>query len=172
VAGAKRAVPQTAPLPDSLRAPGQAYESALLRWATRADVAALKRLWENAYPGDADELLAWLAHGGALLLQDPDGDLLAALPWREEGKGWRIDRVATRADVRGFGYGRWLITKVEALAIKQNIPWLKLTLPGDDPEQGDYYQRLGYAADPDATPGAPGIHLHKVIGGVWQRQAR
>lgn len=170
---AKRTVAKTAAVPESLRATGHAYEAALLRWATRADTPALKRLWDSAYPNESESLLAWLAHGGALLLQDPDGDLLAALPWREEGKGWRIDRVATRADVRGLGYGRWLITKVEALAIKQNIPWLRLTLPDDTDGQSEYYRRLGYTPDPDTSSDAStGIHLLKVIGGVWQRQGR
>ena len=155
--------------------PGHAYEAAQLRWATLADAPLLVELWRAAYPDDAAEDVAtWLEHGGALTLQDNAGRMLAALRWREEGAGWRVDRVATRPDARGQGYGRWLATKVEALAIRRNVPFLLLSLPAADAGQLAYYERMGYRVTDE--PPLNGAHrgaqrtLRKVVGGVWQRK--
>jgi ribosomal protein S18 acetylase RimI-like enzyme len=155
--------------------PGQAYEAARLRWATRADLPRLAALWTLAYPEDevtADELRRWLERGGALLMHDRSGDLLAALPWREVEGGWEIQRVATLPRERGQGYGRWLMTKVEAAAIKANVPTLRLTLPsdGDGEEQLSYYERMGYAIEGEAETSG-WVHLRKRVGGVWQTKA-
>lgn len=150
--------------------PGQAYEAARLRWATHADTARLAELWRLAYPESAAgtaEMAEWLERGGALTMQDRGGALLAALRWREEAGGWRVDRIATRPEERGQGYGRWLTTKVEALAIRRSVPYLILTLPPDDlAEQVAYYQRMGYITL-DEDPGL-GVTLKKVVGGEWQ----
>jgi ribosomal protein S18 acetylase RimI-like enzyme len=152
--------------------PGQAYEAAQLRWATIADVPRLVDLWRSAYPDAADEgtkgMMAWLGRGGALTHRDQDGRIQAALRWREEEAGWRIDRVATRPEARGLGYGRWLATKVEALAIRHNVPYLLLDLPVDDERALGYYERMGYRRDGDA--GGDSVALRKVVGGVWQRK--
>ncbi len=162
--------------------PGQTYAAAHLRWATIADAPRLAALWRLAYPDDASDvrsMAAWLEHGGALTLQDDAGSLLAALRWREEGRGWRIDRVATRPGERGQGYGRWLATKVEALAIRQNVPYLVLALPSDDTEQQAYYERMGYRRSSEDDEAADGrtptttdrVTLRKIVGGVWQTKA-
>lgn len=151
--------------------PGHAYEAARMRWATSRDVPRLLALWRRAYPdhvGDAGEMAGWLERGGALMLQGRDGEVLAALRWRDEGTGWRVDRVATLPDARGQGYGRWLTTKVEALAIKRSVPFLDLALPDPDgDDQLAYYRRMGYhpaAADPRV--------LRKTVGGEWQTVGR
>lgn len=157
----------TPPSPAVLGRPGHAYEAARLRWATSKDVPLLVALWRAAYPDDATDagqMAEWIEHGGALTLQDRDGTLLAALRWRDEGAGWRVDRVATRPAARGQGYGRWLTTKVEALAIKHSVPFLDLDLPDADGEdQLAYYRRMGYTPnDGDERT------LRKVVGGEWQ----
>lgn len=154
--------------------PGQAYEAARLRWATHADAARLAELWRRSYPDDAAgtaEMAEWLERGGALTMQDRGGELLAALRWREEGDGWRVDRVATRPDERGQGYGRWLTTKVEALAIRRSVPYLILNLPPVEvAEQLAYYQRMGYVTvEEDADLG---VTLQKAVGGEWQTKAQ
>jgi GNAT superfamily N-acetyltransferase len=164
-------VTDTLPTPAVLGRPGQAYEAARLRWATSKDVPQLVVLWRTAYPddrADALEMAEWIERGGALALQDRDGTLLAALRWRDFGDGWQVDRVATRPEARGLGYGRWLTTKVEALAIKRSVPYLELVLPEPDGEdQLAYYRRMGYApADPS------GRTLRKVVGGEWQTVPR
>jgi GNAT superfamily N-acetyltransferase len=164
-------VSETEPLAPSLGRIGQAYEAAQLRWVTLNDAPRLAALWAAAYPENppsVGEVADWLAHGGALALQDPSGALLAALRWRREERGWRIERVATTTQARGLGYGRWLVTKVEALAIRQNIPWLALSLPEEDLEQLAYYGRMGYRAE--GEPHAGSIDLRKMVGGVWQRK--
>lgn len=161
----------TLPSPAVLGRPGQAYEAARLRWATSKDVPQLVVLWRTAYPddrADALEMADWLERGGALTLQDRDGTLLAALRWRDFGDGWRVDRVATLPAARGLGYGRWLTTKVEALAIKRSVPYLELALPDPDGEdQLAYYRRMGYVpAEGSSTT------LRKVVGGEWQTVPR
>lgn len=162
------AVAETAKREDQLPQPGSAYEAARLRWATLQDVGRLVRLFGEARPTEPEareDMLAWLEQGGALMLEDGEGTPLCALRWREEGGGWRVDRIATLPDERGQGFGRWLMTKVEALAIRYNVPELKLTL--DREELLPYYRRLGYRV---ATEDDRGVHLRKRVGGTWQVQ--
>lgn len=157
-AGADRALPQT----------GAAYEAARLRWATMQDADRLVRLYAEARPRDLEAregMLGWLEDGGALILEDAQGTPLCALRWREEDGGWRVDRIATLPSERGQGYGRWLMTKVEALAIRYNIPELKLTLERD--ELVPYYRRMGYRVDEERDSA---YHLRKRVGGTWQIQ--
>lgn len=141
------------------RAPSEKYEAAKLRWASLADAQLLAGL----YGERAEGVLAWLERGGGLILESAEGELLAALRWREEGEGWRVDPVATRPEARGQGYGRWLMTKLEALAIRANIPTLTLRLEHPDDEVLRYYRRMGYLS---AEPGD--CELHKRVGGTWQ----
>ena len=147
---------------------GSAYEAARLRWAGEADAPRLNALWDAAGAGDAEtaaQMGAWLEHGGALMLQDPEGRALCAVRWRWSEDGWHVDEIVTHPDARGQGFGRWLMTKVEALAIKRNVPTLTLRLRQED--RLGYYRRLGYREterDEDA------ITLTKRVGGTWQRQ--
>ena len=158
------------PLPAPvLGRPGQAYEAARLRWAGLRDAQRVAALQALAYPdaaADGRNVRAALEHGGALLLEDRAGDLLAALCWRDRKDGWEVERVATLPAHRGQGYGRWLMTRVEAAAIRANVPTLTLTLPLDATrDQLAYYARMGYAetARDDAS-----ITLLKRVGGTWQ----
>ncbi len=158
--------PESAPV---LGRPGQAYAATRLRWAALGDAERLCTLWRGAYP-DSDETEAamcpWLEHGGALMLLDATGTLLAALRWRPNAHGWEVDRVATLPRHRGQGYGRWLLTKVEAAAIRANIPVLSLSLPSDaSTGQLAYYARIGYL---ETRRDGDRIDLHKRVGGTWQ----
>jgi GNAT superfamily N-acetyltransferase len=160
--------------PAVLGRPGQAYEAARLRVATFADAERIAELWRLAYPEEdvaTDTVREWLGRGGALVMHDRAGGLLAALPWREAVGGWRVERVATLPAERGQGYGRWLMTKVEALAIRANVPYLWLHLPGgpDDAEQIPYYARMGYVLHDGAD--GDGVTLRKRVGGVWQTKS-
>ena len=161
--------PQSAPV---VGRPGQAYEAARLRWARIRDAGRLTALWQRAYPAAPEHesaMCPWLEHGGALVLEDRNGALLAALRWRETSHGWEVDRVATDPEHRGQGYGRWLMTKVEAAAIRANVPHLTLSLPSDTPEpQLAYYARMGYV---ETRREANRIDLHKRVGGTWQTKA-
>lgn len=156
----------------SLPQTGAAYEAARLRWATLKDADRLVHLFAAARPTEPEArpaMLGWLEQGGALLLEDSKGTPLCALRWREEGDGWRVDRIATLPDERGQGYGRWLMTKVEALAIRYNVPELKLTL--DQEELLPYYRRLGYRVVDAGDDDRSGVRLSKRVGGTWQVQA-
>ncbi len=147
----------------SVPAPGKAR----LRWAGLRDLEALCTLFGAARPEEAideTEMAAWLEHGGAIVLE-AEGRTLAALRWREEGAGWRVDPVASLPEERGMGYGRWLMTKVEAYAIRSNIPTLTVELPSS--EALPYYRRMGYRRpDPEGEPST----LVKRVGGTWQVQ--
>jgi GNAT superfamily N-acetyltransferase len=148
---------------------GEAYQAAKLRWATLADCERLRALFSEARPDEqesAETMADWLEHGGAALLEDARGVPLCAVRWREsKGSGWRIDRVATLPEARNLGFGRWLMTKVEALAIRYNIPSLSVTLA--DPGELGYYRRLGYVPEGNDGSGRALI-VGKRVGGVWQ----
>lgn len=149
--------------------PGQAYEAAHLRYAEFRDIHDLLELYKNAL-GKAvteDEMMHWLEGGGALVLENAEGQMLCALRWREEGEGWRVDRVATIPEARSQGFGRWLMTKVEALAIRNNIPTLTLTLDEIRDDLLHYYQRMGYNI---VNQDNKSIRLSKRVGGTWQRK--
>lgn len=149
--------------------PGQAYEAAHLRSAEFKDVPELMKLYKVAL-GKAegeDELISWLERGGAFVLENAEGKMLCALRWREESDGWRVDRVATIPEARGQGFGRWLMTKVEALAIRTNIPTLTLVLDEVRDDLLAYYQRMGYSV---VTQDKYSATLSKRVGGIWQRK--
>lgn len=78
-------------------------------------------------------------------------------------EGWRVEAIATLPTHRGRGFGRWLMTHLEASAIRGNVPFLALRL--DDPELLTYYRRLGYRQVQDGS-----LDLRKRVGGTWQTQ--
>jgi GNAT superfamily N-acetyltransferase len=164
------AVPTTPEFPAHPKAmPGQAYEAAHLRYAEFRDIHELLSLYKVALDKAVteDEMMHWLEGGGALVLENADGKMLCALRWREEDEGWRVDRVATIPEARAQGFGRWLMTKVEALAIRNNIPTLTLTLDETRDDLLHYYQRMGYSV---VNQGQKTILLTKRVGGTWQRK--
>lgn len=143
------------------------FEAAGMRFAGLADVASLTELFRTAHPQEPlspADMRDWLENGGALLLENADGVLLCGLRWRETDEGWHLDRIATLTAARGKGYGRWLMTKVEALAIRQNIAALTLTLDDHQADLLSYYERLGYRAPDETRP----LQLSKRVGGMWQ----
>lgn len=164
------AVTQTPEFPAHPKAmPGQAYEAARLRHAEFRDIPKLLELYKNALCKEVSEedLMQWLETGGALVLENAQGQMLCALRWREEGDGWQVDRVATLPEARNQGFGRWLMTKVEALAIRTNIPTLTLILDEVRDDLLAYYQRMGYEVTQQHSLG---VTLSKRVGGTWQRK--
>ncbi|HZJ10324.1 MAG TPA: GNAT family N-acetyltransferase [Trueperaceae bacterium] len=132
--------------------------AARLRRAELTDACALAKLYGVA---EAD-MLAWLETGGVLLVEDGTMTALAAVRWQPTNGGWRVEQLVSLPAEQGQAYGRWLMTKLESLAIKGNVARLDVALA--DKDQAPYYQRLGYRA------GANGDELSKRVGGVWQRQ--
>lgn len=152
----------------------RAYEAARLRWGVESDAAPLASLWQEAQQADgrvggeaetAAALREWMEHGGVVLLENEQNVALCAIRWRWHQDGWMIDPIATRPEARGQGFGRWLMTKLEALAIKRNVPTLRLRLERQD--LAPYYRRLGYVQDNTASE--PNMWV-KRVGGTWQRQ--
>lgn len=134
--------------------------AARLRRAAQADAAALADL----YDCEAAQMSAWLKTGSVLLVENGSPTPLAAVRWQPDRLGWLVEPIVTLPSEQGQAYGRWLMTKLEAMAIKGNIARLELTL--EDPLEVPYYRRLGYS-----TSGDDDLRLTKRVGGVWQRQA-
>lgn len=151
-------------------APPRQGAKARLRWAGLADLDALCAVYRAARPeragatDDAEEMAAWLEHGGAILLE-AGGEAIAALRWREESGGWRVDPAADPSGEPEGGYERWLITKVEALAIRANIPTLTVQL--SSPDALPTYRRMGYRL---LAPESDDPTMVKRVGGTWQIQ--
>lgn len=145
----------------------QPKPAAKLHNATYADAGALTRLYRAAWAEGEEETVVrgWLEDGGALTFVCK-GVFICALRWRETPYGWEVGRLATLPEYRGQGFGRWLMTRLEARAIQHNIPELQLTLNEAQTELLPYYTRMGYRA---RSPDAP-LTLCKRVGGVWQRQ--
>jgi len=116
----------------------------------------------NTTPSQS-QMRAWLTSCGVLLVEDATGKPLAAVRYKSSPEGWEVDRIATLPSERGQGYGRWLMTKLEALAIRGNVK--RLTLAVQEPSLLPYYRRMGYRTDADDP-----LRLSKRVGGVWQRQ--
>ncbi len=147
--------------------PGTDYVPPRLREANASDAPALAALYAVARPQaqlSTAALREWLSRGRALLVEDALGRVVAALRHWEEGDGWRVEPIVTHPEHRGQGYGRWLMTMLEADAIRSNIPFLALTIT--DVSVLPYYQRLGYRPVGDDPK-----DLGKRVGGVWQRTA-
>jgi hypothetical protein len=106
-------------------------------------------------------MAAWLEQGGVLVLE-AGRNLLAALRWREIASGWELEPVVTLPDC-GPEFARWLLTKLEALAIQRNIPRLYVQLDEGDQDLLRDYRRLGYSSG-ESCPQV----LSKRVGGVWQ----
>ena len=86
-----------------------------------------------------------------------------AVRYREEDGGWRVEPIVTDPDQRGQGFGRWLMTTLEATAIRENVAFLALDV--EAPTTLPYYRRLGYRPH-----GQEELKLRKRVGGVWQQQ--
>lgn len=156
-------VAQSAVLP---KRPGNGFTSPRMRDATSADAGRLADLWSRARPQSGvgrAELREWLASGRALLLEGATGAVLAALRFREEDGGWRVEPIVTDPEQRGQGFGRWLMTALEAGAIRENVAFLALDV--EEPTTLSYYRRLGYRPH-----GEHELQLRKRVGGMWQQQ--
>jgi GNAT superfamily N-acetyltransferase len=139
-----------------------------LHTATGGDAAALTTLYRTAWDDageDENTVRGWLEQGGTLYFARED-TVVCALRWRETPYGWEVGRLATLPEYRGQGFGRWLMTHLEALAIQHNIPELRLTLSQAQTDLLPYYTRMGYQPRDPETP----LTLSKRVGGVWQRQ--
>lgn len=135
-----------------------------LRRAALGDAAKLAGLYRsNGSAISSEQLSHRLEHGGALYFEDDQGPV-AALTWQDTAGGWQLGRTALRSDQSGDGLGRWLMTHVEALAIRLNVPWL--SLENIDSSDLAWYRRLGY----ESRPGSPN-RLTKKVGGTWQYRA-
>jgi ribosomal protein S18 acetylase RimI-like enzyme len=142
--------------------------AAALRRAEPADAEGLAALHHEVWDESPEDLTDWLHRGGALVLED-EKRIVAAVLWLEEAGGWRLDRLATLPGYRGRGFGRWLMTKVEALAIRENIPAVFLYVEKERHDLLGYYRRMGYRVTEEEETR---LLLRKPIGGSWQYKER
>lgn len=101
-----------------------------------------------------------LEYGGALWFGGDDGPV-SLLCWREVQGGWELRPVRVAPGHDHFSHSRWLMTQVEALAIRMNVPRLAMTLT--EPADVDLYRRMGYE-----TEGHSAERLVRRVGGTWQ----
>ena len=148
-------------MPDRAVLPGAngGAPTARLRRAELTDAGSLAEL----FCASETEMQAWLETGGALLVENGKQRPVAAVRWQPQANGWRLEPPVVEQSDTEQAYDRWLLTKLEALAIKGNVARLDVALA--DPQQEPYFQRLGY------RPAGEGAELwSKRVGGVWQRQ--
>ncbi len=134
-----------------------------LRRAGLADAGRLAALSVQAAGRSglsAEQMSTCIEHGGALYYEDESGPV-SMLAWQESAAGWELQPFRTSTDQDDLGHSRWLMTQVEALAIRLNIPRLCLRLGTGNNE--DYYRRLGYERE-----SADSNLLVKRVGGTWQ----
>ena len=75
--------------------------------------------------------------------------------------GWTLYQPAVLKEYQHQELDRWVLTKLEALAIQRNIPTLRMHLT--DKSLFPTYERMGYQLKDDLT-------LSKRVGGTWQKQ--
>ncbi len=109
-----------------------------------------------------EEVEVNLEQGGALLLEG-SGTLLCALLWLETPHGWTLEQPAVAEAYRDQELDRWVLTKLEALAIRRNIPFLRMKLR--DEALLAYFGRMGYRLEAGRD-----LLLSKRVGGTWQTQ--
>lgn len=135
-----------------------------LHRAAPGDVKRLAAFSSAADALSAEQLSDCIEFGGVVYYEDEAGPL-ALLCWREAAGGWELSPVIMRGGQAGTPHDRWLLTHVEALAIRHNVPFLMMQLT--DPTDLGYWRRLGYEPE---YPGAS--RLVRRVGGTWQlRQA-
>ena len=138
------------------------HDAAKVRLAGLGDAAGITQLLssvgETTTPEEVNEDLE---QGGALLLEDRAGRLLCALLWLETEHGWTLHQPAVLKEYQHQELDRWVLTKLEALAIQRNIPTLTMHLT--DKAFFPTYERIGYRLKDDLT-------LSKRVGGTWQKQ--
>lgn len=140
--------------------PKRGHNAAKVRLAGLEDAARVARLLSETSLVTSEEVEAQLEGGGALLLEDRSGALLCALLWLETGRGWTLRQPAVLTKYHHQELDRWVLTKVEALAIQRNIPTLEMQL--EDESLLPYYARMGYQRKEGGTL------LSKRVGGTWQ----
>ena len=134
-----------------------------LRRASIADADKLAALAAGAGTPDARQLSERIEHGGALYYEADQGPL-SLISWRDVAGGWDLAECSAVGGEDVQGHTRWLMTEVEALAIRLNVPRLSVT-PSDE-DGAARYRRMGYEPDADNSG-----RLSKRVGGQWQFRA-
>lgn len=82
---------------------------------------------------------------------EADGKIVATVMAGFEGyRGW-VNYLAVAPEMRGRGYGKQLMKRVEAMFLDLGCPKVNLLVRSTNAEVLEFYRHLGYAAD-DAIP--------------------
>lgn len=124
-----------------------------IRSATVADAPRLIELWAAAglkfRPEDVpEELAAVLARDSDLVLvAEDDAGLTAAVFGTFDGRrGW-VNRLATRADLRGQGHGSAVLAELELRLSAKGCRKVNLLVEPENEQVTSFYRRYGYAED-------------------------
>jgi ribosomal protein S18 acetylase RimI-like enzyme len=124
-----------------------------IRSATVADAPRLIELWAAAglkfRPEDVpEELAAILARDSDLVLvAEDDAGLTAAVFGTFDGRrGW-VNRLATRADLRGQGHASAVLAELELRLGAKGCRKVNLLVEPENEQVTSFYRRYGYAED-------------------------
>ena len=141
----------------------EGHGAAKVRLASSADAVNIAHLMNEigSKPTTFEKVFGNLEQGGALLLEDGSGTLLCVLMWLEAPHGWTLQQPVVLERYRNQELDRWVLTKLEALAIQRNIPTLEMDL--EDNSLLTYYERMGYRLEKEDN-----LLMSKRVGGTWQ----
>jgi len=124
-----------------------------IRSATVADAPRLVELWTAAgltfRPEDVPaELAAVLARDSDLVLvaEDAAGLTAAVFGTFDGRRGW-VNRLATRADLRGQGHASAVLAQLELRLRAKGCRKVNLLVEPDNEQVTSFYRRCGYAED-------------------------
>jgi ribosomal protein S18 acetylase RimI-like enzyme len=104
----------------------------------------LARPWNNP---DLDIERKMSVQPELFLVGEQDGTLIASAMGGYDGhRGW-VNYLAVDPPSRGLGFGRALMTGIEARLLQLGCPKINLQIRGDNRAALEFYAALGYAVD-------------------------
>lgn len=126
----------------------------MIRLATRADVAAVTRIVDDAYaifvarngkvPGPMRDDYAALVRGRQVHVLEDNNAILAVLVLRPEPDAMLLDNIAVSPDAQGRGFGKLLMRFAEDRARALGLHAIRLYTQDIMVENIALYTRLGY----------------------------
>ncbi len=129
-----------------------------LRDARPEDAELLAHLTREAWAGKVapdssghretpERVRADLASGGGLVME-LGGEPVGSVRWRALPEAWEVMRLGLLPAYRGRGLSTWLMNELTYRALTGGAPELRLAVRTDQPRLAEYYEGLGFAADP------------------------
>jgi ribosomal protein S18 acetylase RimI-like enzyme len=124
-----------------------------IRAARPEDVSAVRALWggarsAHAVTEDTAERVGVAVAGGAVLVAEVDGAVVAALVAGFDGWRGNMYRLAVAPAFRRRGLGSRLVAAGEARLRELGAPRVTALVAFDDASARGFWEAVGYAADP------------------------